>query len=54
MIKGISEEAIARKIISKEAMQKGIKDLLKTAERGGTFCYTFFKAIARKGDTPDV
>ena len=54
MIKGISEEAIARKIISKEAIQKGIKDLLKTAERGGTFCYTFFKAIARKGDTPDV
>lgn len=43
MIKGIAEEAIAKKIISKEEMQRGINDLYQTAKGGGTFCYTFFK-----------
>lgn len=47
MIKGIAEEAIAKKIISKEAMSQGIEDLLHTAE-GGTFCYTFFKGRGTK------
>ena len=47
MIKGIAEEAIAKKIISKEVMNQGIEDLLHTAE-GGTFCYTFFKGRGTK------
>lgn len=46
MIKGIAEEAIAKKIISKEEMYRGLEDLLQTA--GGTFCYTFFKGRGTK------
>lgn len=48
MVKGIAEEALAKKIISKEEMNRGINDLYKTAKGGGTFCYTFFKGIAIK------
>ena len=48
MIKGVSEEAIANRIIAKEEMEEGIKGLLRTAQGGGTFCYTFFKVIATK------
>ena len=48
MIKGIAAEAISKQIISPDEMQKGISDLLKTSEGGGTFCYTFFKATATK------
>ncbi|WP_074409886.1 MULTISPECIES: methyltransferase domain-containing protein [Aquimarina] len=48
MVKGVTEEALAKKIISKEEINRGINDLYKTAEGGGTFCYTFFKGIAIK------
>ena len=48
MIKGISSEAIAQKMLSEDAFQEGIKDLERTAAGGGTFCYTFFKGIAVK------
>ena len=48
MIKGIEQEAIESGLISASEMQKGIEDLLKTAQGGGTFCYTFFKATAKK------
>lgn len=48
MIEGISDIAIAQKLISADEMHKGIKDLLKTTEGDGTFCYTFFKGIAKK------
>ncbi|MEL7003230.1 MAG: methyltransferase domain-containing protein [Bacteroidota bacterium] len=47
MIEGIKEEALSKKLISKSEIEKGIKDLYKTAE-GGTFCYTFFKAVGKK------
>lgn len=48
MIKGISETAISEKLITSKKMEKGINDLLKTAEGGGTFCYTFFKGVGVK------
>ncbi len=48
MIQGIKEEAISNKMISKIVIDKGIKDLLKTTDKG-TFCYTFFKAVAKVG-----
>ena len=48
MIQGISKEAISQKLISEKEMEKGISDLFKTAEGGGTFCYTFFKGIGKK------
>ncbi|MEM1136018.1 MAG: methyltransferase domain-containing protein [Bacteroidota bacterium] len=46
MIHGVKDEVIAQKIISKEEMERGINALYKTAEQGGAFCYTFFKATA--------
>jgi ubiquinone/menaquinone biosynthesis C-methylase UbiE len=48
MIKGISEEAVSKDLIGKKEFEKGIKDLNRTAEGGGTFCYTFFKGIGTK------
>ena len=48
MIQGISEEAISRQMLSRDDMEKGIDDLLRTAAGQGTFCYTFFKALASK------
>ena len=48
MIKGIAEEAIKKGLIDRQTMKKGIRDLYKTAEGRGTFCYTFFKGIGVK------
>ena len=44
MIAGIKDEAVAKNIIPRSTMEKGIRDLHRTAQGGGTFCYTFFKA----------
>ncbi|ELR72011.1 Methyltransferase type 11 [Fulvivirga imtechensis AK7] len=48
MIKGIKDEALSKRIISRDEIEGGIRDLYKTTEGGGTFCYTFFKAIGYK------
>ncbi|MBA4055199.1 MAG: SAM-dependent methyltransferase, partial [Marivirga sp.] len=50
MIKGVTDEAISKGIIAKEEMESGIRELYQTAEGGGSFCYTFFKAIAYKAE----
>lgn len=51
MIKGVQSEAVSAGIMRADQMEQGIHDLYQTAE-GGTFCYTFFKAVGRK--LPDV
>lgn len=43
MIEGIKEEAITSQLMNRDDIEKGIQDLNRTAEGGGTFCYTFFK-----------
>lgn len=48
MIEGVAENAVSQGLISEAEMKKGVSDLLKTAEGDGTFCYTFFKGIAKK------
>lgn len=48
MIKGVTDEAVGKGLISREEMDQGIQDLYRTAEGGGTFCYTFFKGIGIK------
>ncbi|MFP2994774.1 methyltransferase domain-containing protein [Spongiivirga sp. MCCC 1A20706] len=48
MIKGISEEVVSKKRMNQMSFEKGIADLYKTAEGGGTFSYTFFKAVGVK------
>ncbi len=48
MIEGIREEAIKAKIIEPAEIDRGIRDLYRTTESDGVFCYTFFKAVAKK------
>jgi ubiquinone/menaquinone biosynthesis C-methylase UbiE len=49
MVEGVREEAVERGLMSDEEWEKGLTDLRTTgSSREGTFCYTFFKALARK------
>jgi ubiquinone/menaquinone biosynthesis C-methylase UbiE len=48
MIEGIREPAIAAGLIAGDTFDQGIADLYRTAQGGGTFCYTFFKAFGVK------
>lgn len=48
MVAGVGAEAIRRRMIDAESWGKGIRDLERTAEPDGTFCYTFFKAVGVK------
>jgi SAM-dependent methyltransferase len=47
MIAGVREQAIAAGLIAPERFDEGIRDLYRTAEADGTFCYCFFKAVSR-------
>jgi ubiquinone/menaquinone biosynthesis C-methylase UbiE len=47
MIEGVREPALAAGLIPADRFDAGIKDLLRTAEHDGVFCYTFFKSTAR-------
>jgi trans-aconitate methyltransferase len=49
MIEGVREDALAAELLSAERFDEGIRDLYRTAEDDGTFCYTFFKAVADRG-----
>ena len=46
MIEGIREPAVAGGLTTADHFDAGIRDLLRTAEPDGVFCYTFFKATA--------
>ena len=48
MIEGVRERAIAGGLADRKAWDEGIRDLYRTTEPGGMFCYTFFKAIGRE------
>jgi SAM-dependent methyltransferase len=45
MIEGVREDAIAAGLIDPERFDTGIRDLYRTAEHDGVFCYTFFKGV---------
>lgn len=45
MVEGVGEQAVRQGLIEAESWRKGIRDLYRTAEGDGTFCYTFFKAV---------
>lgn len=47
MVEGVRERALGAGLIDAMTWEKGIADLYRTAEVDGTFCYTFFKAVAR-------
>jgi len=45
MVEGVERQALARGMIDAATWNRGIRDLYRTAEPDGTFCYTFFKAV---------
>jgi SAM-dependent methyltransferase len=48
MIEGVRESAIEAGIADPETFDAGIRDLHRTAEADGVFCYTFFKGKGQK------
>jgi SAM-dependent methyltransferase len=48
MVEGVADEVHRQGLMSREAWERGIAALYRTAEKDGVFCYTFFKATARK------
>lgn len=49
MIRGIEKNVLKHQLMTEDEWEQGIKDLYRTAEPDGIFCYTFFKGKARKG-----
>ena len=48
MVEGVAKEVQKQGLMSRDAWERGIAGLYRTAEPDGVFCYTFFKATARK------
>jgi SAM-dependent methyltransferase len=49
MIEGVRESALEAGITTPDAFDAGVRDLHRTAEADGVFCYTFFKGVGEKG-----
>lgn len=49
MIEGIRGPAVAAGLIEAERFRTGIRDLHRTTEADGVFCYTFFKGVGEAG-----
>ncbi|GAA4934367.1 DNA-binding transcriptional MerR regulator [Actinomycetospora succinea] len=49
MVAGVREPAVAAGLITPERFDAGVRDLLRTTEPGGTFSYTFFRAVGVAG-----
>jgi SAM-dependent methyltransferase len=48
MIEGTREAATAAGLIEPERFDAGVRDLHRTTEADGVFCYTFFKGVGHK------
>ncbi|MGC9974458.1 MAG: methyltransferase domain-containing protein [Gaiellaceae bacterium] len=48
MVEGVREQALELGLMDEASWDKGIADMHKAAEPGGTFSYTFFKGTALK------
>lgn len=48
MVEGVGGHAVREGLIDEASWAAGIRDLYRTAEDDGTFCYTFFKAAGLK------
>jgi trans-aconitate methyltransferase len=46
MVEGVAEQAVSQGLIDAPGWSAGIRDLRRAADSDGTFCYTFFKAVA--------
>jgi SAM-dependent methyltransferase len=47
MVAGVRDRALAAEMMSAQNFDRGVADLLRTAEPDGVFAYTFFKATAK-------
>ena len=48
MVEGVRERALAAGLIDEETWNEGVRDLHRTSAADGTFCYSFFKAVAKR------
>lgn len=48
MVEGVRGPAVAAGLIAPERFDAGVRDLHRTAEADGVFCYTFFKGVGEK------
>jgi SAM-dependent methyltransferase len=48
MIAGVRQAALDAGLITAAVFDQGVRDLERTAEADGTFCYTFFKAFGTR------
>jgi len=48
MIEGVRRASIETGLIDEGTFDQGVRDLYRTTEADGVFCYTFFKAVAVK------
>jgi SAM-dependent methyltransferase len=46
MVEGVAGQAVGQGLIDAASWSDGIRDLRRAADKDGTFCYTFFKAVA--------
>ena len=47
MVRGVRDQALAHGLIDAQTWDQGIRDLERATEATGTFCYTFFRAVAQ-------
>jgi len=52
MIEGVRRPVVAGGLIPADVFDAGIRDLHRTADPDGVFCYTFFKAVGERGRGP--
>ena len=52
MIAGVRERAVAAGLVAADAFEEGLRDLRRTAEPDGVFCYTFFAGVGEKPRRP--
>lgn len=45
MIEGVRDAAVEARLITADKFDSGVRDLYRTADPDGVFCYTFFKAV---------
>ncbi len=48
MIEGVRDTAIAAEIVEPALFDAGVRDLHRTTEADGVFCYTFFKGVGTR------
>jgi hypothetical protein len=52
MIEGIRVPALEPGLIDPESFDAGVRDLHRTTEADGVFCYTLFKGVGEKRQRP--